>query len=73
MVELGTAVNCEEGHDWVEGTAVGSLYCRRCGNYDNRLVPIPTLTYSRNPFLEILEKLTARGLQDIREGRFHRW
>ena len=71
MVELGTAVNCkEEGHDWVEGTAVGSFYCRKCGNYDNRLVLTPTITYSPNPFLE---KLTERGLQDIREGRFHRW
>ncbi len=30
----GTAVNCDEtGHCWHGGTAVGSLYCCKCGRY----------------------------------------
>jgi len=30
----GTVVNCEEeGHCWHGGTAVGSLYCCKCGKY----------------------------------------
>ena len=30
----GTAVGCGvDGHCWHEGTAVGSLYCCRCGGY----------------------------------------
>ena len=29
-----TAVNCEvDGHCWHRGTAVGSLYCCKCGKY----------------------------------------
>ena len=30
----GTATNCNEiGHCWHQGTAVGSLWCCRCGQY----------------------------------------
>jgi hypothetical protein len=33
-LKLGTAVNCnKEGHCLHEGTAVGSLYCCKCGTY----------------------------------------
>lgn len=32
--QSGTAVNCEEeGHCLHEGTAVGSMYCCKCGKY----------------------------------------
>jgi len=70
MAELGTAINCEkEGHCWHEGTTVGSLYCCKCGKYDSLLVPVPTMTYVSNPYLE---KLTAQGLQDIACGRINK-
>ena len=51
-----TRVNCEkEGHCWHEGTAVGSFYCCKCGqylyptiqNYDTRLIPSQNLTVTR--------------------------
>jgi len=33
-----TAWDCErDGHDWCEGTAVGSLYCPRCRQYYSEL------------------------------------
>ena len=34
LESTGTAVNCErEGHCLHEGTALGSLYCCKCGKY----------------------------------------
>lgn len=61
MEALGTVVNCEkEGHCWHEETAVGSLYCCKCGTDKYRL------TYTANLYLE---RLTARGIQDIACGR----
>jgi len=74
----GTAVNCDiDGHCWHGGTAVGSLYCCKCGkylypaigNYDSRLIPSPNINYSSNP---MLLDLTQRGLEDISKGKFVR-
>ena len=64
MIETTTAVNCEEeGHCLHEGTAVGTFYCCKCGQY---------IGY-KTPYSEVykppLYDLVSKGLNDIREGR----
>lgn len=64
-MNLTTAVNCkEEGHCLYEGTAVGSLYCCKCGQY------ISTIDeqFHTQP---LLQRLVEQGLQDIQEGHYH--
>lgn len=56
----GTAVNCEkDGHCWHPGTAIGSLWCCRCG-----YPPAPNLMVDSG----IFQELVSNGLEDLREG-----
>ena len=76
----GTAVNCDiDGHCWHGGTAVGSLWCCKCGkylyaaitNYDNRLIPASNITYSPNPVLSDLTQIRqVRILKYDDDGNF---
>lgn len=44
-----TAWDCEkDGHDWHEGTAVGSRYCPRCGKYIQDPKPFHDALYVYN-------------------------
>lgn len=62
MAQLRTAVNCEvEGHCLHEGTAVGSLYCCKCGQYVDTLSQ--RLSFYKEPYSEFVK----RRIQQIDE------
>ncbi len=53
---IGTVIDCErDGHCWHGGTAIGSLYCCKCGKYlyptignlDTRLIFPQNLTVAK--------------------------
>ena len=63
---LGTAVDCEkEGHCLHEGTAVGSLYCCKCGQYIQTVAK--SMNFYEQPYIQYL---IEQGLTDIAEGKY---